>query len=79
MCSSSAIEDEEHFIGRCRKLKCVRDMYKAKYLEKELDVSTINIECIKNMLSPDFVKLTSDMLLELFELRKKLMYDIIRN
>ena len=79
MCNSNAVEDEEHFIGTCKKLSRVRDVYKAKFLQKGLDISKIDIPCIKTMLSPDHVKLTSDMLLDLFETRKNLMYDIVHN
>ena len=77
MCNSQAVEDEEHFIGRCRKLKGVRDKYKHKFAQKGLDTSIINIDCISNMLKPDYVKLTSEMLLDLFELKKNLIYNIV--
>ncbi len=79
MCNTGAVEDEEHFIGTCKKLKSVRDTYKGKFSQHGLDISQVNMLCIKQMLSPTHVKMTSDMLLELFELRKSLMYKIIHN
>ena len=44
-----------------------------------IDIGSINMHTIKAMLNPDCIKLTCDLLQELFELRKTLMYDIVGN
>ncbi len=42
-------------------------------------METMNVECIKAMLQPNCIKLTCELLTELFEERKTLMYNVTIN
>ena len=44
-----------------------------------IDISAVNIQTIKAMLQPDCIKLTCELLQELFEERRQLMYDIVED
>ena len=79
ICTDNVLEDEQHFIGTCSALSEVRDRYKSRFLELGVDMGTMNAECIKAMLQQNCIKLTCELLLELFEERKNLMYDIAIN
>ncbi len=76
ICTDKCIEDEQHFIGSCKALSHVRNSFKERFEEVGIDVQNVNIECIGKMLQPNCIKLTAEMLTNLFEARKELMYDL---
>ena len=79
ICSDHVLEDEEHFIGKCSALSNVRSKYKTRFNELGINIEAMSVECIKNMLHPDCIKLTCELLSELFEERKVLMNNITIN
>ncbi len=79
MCNSGEVEDEQHFLGKCKELWRVRHKYKGIFREKGLEIRNIDIQCMKKMLEPEHVKTTSDMIYELFDKRKEIMYNVIHS
>ncbi len=79
ICDDKCIEDEQHFIGSCKSLSHIRASYKERFMEEGVDIEKLDVEAIKIMLDADRTKLTCDLLQDLFEERKILMYDITEN
>ena len=71
--------EDEHIIGSCPALSHIRGRFNDRFMELDVNIENINEHCIKSMLSPACIKLTCDLLTELFEERNFLMYDIIEN
>ncbi len=59
------IEDEERLIGKCKALSHVR-----------VDSKDINMDCINVMLGADCIKITCNLLSELFDERRELIYNV---
>ena len=79
ICTAHVLEDEQHFIGTCSALSGVRDRFKTKFMELGVNMEVMNTNCIKSMLHPDCIKLTCELLIDLFEERKVLMYNVTVN
>ena len=79
ICRDKCVEDKQHFIGTCKALSHVRNNSKDRFREAEVDITKVNVQCIKSKLHSNCIKLTCDLLVELFEERKILIYDICEN
>ena len=77
ICDTGAIENEEHFLTTCPKLKEVRDTYSNKFNTSNLEEPSDNIEKIRCMLSKQNLKTFCCMLEELIEKRSTLMYKVV--
>ena len=79
ICTDKVLEDEQHFIGKCKALSNMRSKYTARFREFRVNMETMNVECVKAMLHPNCIKLTCELLSEIFEERKILMYNVVCN
>ena len=77
ICTDKCVKDEQHFSGTCKALSHIRGKFKEKFCEEGIDIGNISVQTVKSMLHPDHIKLSCDLLQELFEERKVLMYDIV--
>ena len=77
ICDKKEIESEQHFLGKCIALKNVRERHLKEFPEGLIDIKKFDNECIKIMFQPEYIKRTSNMLVDMFEDRKELMYKVI--
>ena len=77
MCDKGEVESELHFLGTCPALKEVREKHMKEFPPGLIDINKFDNNCIKTMMHPDYIKRTSNMLVDLFEARKQLMYNVL--
>ena len=77
ICDKKEVESELHFLGICPALKEVRERHLKEFPVGMIDVENFDNNCMKSMLHPDYTRRTSNMLVDLFEARKVLMYNVI--
>ena len=76
ICDAGTVESEQHFLLKCKALKDIREKHQKELPDKCENTESLDEECIREMLHPEFVKQTSIMIGEMFQKRKEHMYKL---